>query len=169
MSSMLPIPRLLLVTVVPVVEVLTFGAGMLLFIVVLHGAGLDRIMALYKRKSEMLRKRGLHPYQATLAFAGSVLLMLCLHLTETTIWGLALNKSGLISDLRDSIYFSANTYTTLGYGGMLLPHDWRELGPIISISGMFTFAWTTSEMFNIVGYHHDLVSELSARRRQKTG
>jgi hypothetical protein len=47
---------------------------------------------------------------------------------------------------------------------MALPQSWHELSPMIAISGLFTFAWTTSEMFNIVGYQHDLVAELSAKR-----
>lgn len=157
----------LVATVVPV-EVLAFGAGMLLIIVLLHGAGLDGITTRYKKRSEMLRLRGWHPRLATLVFAGSILLMLCLHLLEGIIWGLVLNKTGLISDLRDSFYFSANTYTTLGYGRMLLPYDWRELAPVMAISGLFTFAWTTSEMFNIVENHHALVAELSARRKAKS-
>jgi hypothetical protein len=40
---------------------------------------------------------------------------------------------------------------------------------MMAISGLFTFAWTTSEMFNIVGFHHDLVADLAASRKQKTG
>lgn len=156
----------LIATVVPV-EVLAFGAVMLLIIVLLHGAGLDGITTHYKKRSEVLRKRGWHPRVATLVFAGSILLMLCLHLLESIIWGLVLNKAGLILDLRDSFYFSANTYTTLGYGRMLLSYDWRELAPIMAISGLFTFAWTTSEMFNIVEYHHELVADLSAKRKSK--
>src|SRR5271169_1769580 len=98
------------------VEVLLFGGLMLVIIVLLHGAGLDRIVARYKRKADVLRTKGLHPQLATAIFAGSILLMLALHITEACIWGVVLNRVGLIPNLRDSIYFSANTYTTIGYG-----------------------------------------------------
>ena len=87
--------------------------------------------------------------------------MLLLHVTEACIWGVVLNKVGLISNLRDSIYFSANTYTTIGYGFMILPQSWRELSPIMAISGLFTFAWTTGEMFGIVGQQRELVADLA--------
>ena len=102
-------------------------------------------------------------------FAGAILFMLLLHVSEACLWGLVLNKVGLIPNLRDSIYFSANTYTTIGYGIMILPQSWRELSPIMAISGLFTFAWTTGEMFNIVHLQHDLVEELAARRDKKKG
>jgi type IV secretory pathway VirB3-like protein len=161
------LPRRLLPGVVPV-EVLVFGGVMLVIIVLIHGAGLDRIVARYRRKADILRARGWHPHVATYIFAAAILLMLLLHITEACIWGVVLNKIGLISNLRDSIYFSANTYTMIGYGQMILPYEWRELSPIMAISGLFTFAWTTGEMFNVVHYRHDLVAELAARRKEKS-
>ena len=94
--------------------------------------------------------------------------MLFLHMAEISVWGVVLHKMGLVPNLRDAVYFAANTYTTLGMGPMSLPHSWRELSPMIAIAGLFTFAWTTSEMFNIVGYHHDLVAELTAKRGART-
>ena len=151
------------------IEVLLFGGIMLVIIVLIHGAGLDRIVTRYKRKADVPRAKSFHPHLATYIFAGAILLMLLLHITEACIWGVVLNRVGLIANLRDSIYFSANTYTTIGYGIMILPQDWRELSPIMAISGLFTFAWTTGEMFNIVHVQHDLVEELSARRGKKKG
>lgn len=152
--------------VIPV-ELIILGSTVLVIVTLIHGIGLDGISTSYKRKAEALRKRGWHPRFAMLIFAGAILLMLFLHLTEIYIWGLVLRKTGLIPNMRDSIYFSANTYTTLGMGPMSLPHSWRELSPIIAICGLFTFAWTTSEMFNIVGYHHELVSDLTAKHHQR--
>ena len=90
-----------------------------------------------------------------------------MHITEACIWGVVLNKVGLISSLRDSIYFSANTYTTIGYGLMILPQSWRELSPIMAISGLFTFAWTTGEMFGIVGQQRELVADLAEKRKSR--
>lgn len=152
--------------VIPV-ELIVLGSTVLVIVTLIHGIGLDGISTRYKRMAERLKKRGWHPRFAMVIFAGAILLMLFLHLVEICIWGLVLHKAGLIPNMRDSIYFSANTYTTLGMGPMSLPHNWRELSPIIAICGLFTFAWTTSEMFNIVGYHHDLVTDLTARRHHR--
>lgn len=148
-------------------EVLLFGGVMLLIIVLIHGAGLDYIVALYKRKAERLLARERHPKLAVYIFAAAILFMLLLHITEACIWGVVLNKSGLIASLRDSIYFSANTYTTIGYGKMILPESWRELSPIMAISGLFTFAWTTGEMFGIVGQQRQLVADLAEIRKSR--
>jgi hypothetical protein len=50
--------------VVPI-EVLVFGSTMLVLIVLLHGAGLDRIVTLYKKRADMMRTRKRHPHFAT--------------------------------------------------------------------------------------------------------
>ena len=151
------------------VEVLLFGGVMLVIIVLIHGTGLDHIVNRYKRKADRLRARESHPKLAVLIFAGAILLMLALHIFEACIWGIVLNKVGLIGNLRDSIYFSANTYTTIGYGKMILPDNWRELSPIMAISGLFTFAWTTGEMFGIVGQQRELMAELEKTRKARKG
>jgi hypothetical protein len=78
-----------------------------------------------------------------------------------------LNLSGLILNLRDSVYFSANTYTTIGYGKMILPENWRELSPIMAISGLFTFAWTTGQMFELVGFRRKLSEDLATLQKQR--
>lgn len=149
------------------VEVLLFGGVMLVIVVLIHGAGLGRIVGRYHRKAALFKEKKWNPHLATGIFASAILLMLALHITEACIWGLVLKWSGLVPNLRDSVYFSANTYTTIGYGKMILPESWRELSPIMAISGLFTFAWTTGEMFTIVGPHRELVAYLIDHRRQR--
>ena len=146
--------------------VLGLGGGMLVLITIFHGFGLDLIVVRYKRKAAKLRKKNWPPRLAVLVFAGAIFLMLLLHISEICFWGLVLRGGDLVQNLHDAIYFSANTYTTLGMGSMILPHNWHELSPMIAIAGLFTFAWTTSEMFNTVGEQHDLVAELSAKRHK---
>jgi hypothetical protein len=149
------------------IEVLGFGSVMLVIIVLIHGAGLNRILGLYERRAEVYRLRLRHPYLATFIFAATILLMLFLHVFEILVWGVALHRTGLVSNFRDAMYFSANTYTTIGYGLMILPYNWRELSPLMAISGLFTFAWTTGELFGIVDRQRRLVKDLAAQR--KTG
>jgi hypothetical protein len=149
------------------IEVIGLGSIMLIIITLIHGAGLDSIVSHYNKRAEILRKKCRHPQVAAIFFASSILLMLFLHMAEISLWGMALRMLGLIPNYREAVYFSANTYTTLGMGAMALPHSWRELSPIIAMAGLFTFAWTTGEMFNIVGYQRDLVAELRDKHQRR--
>jgi Ion channel len=107
--------------------VLGFGCLMLVAITLFHGVGLDRIVSLYKGKSQKCLQSPWHPLMAQYFFGWTILLLLLLHLVDTTIWALVLNLTDLVPNIHESFYFSANTYTTLGYGNVPLPHAWRQL------------------------------------------
>jgi hypothetical protein len=143
------------------------GGAMLVVIMLIHGFGLDQIIGRYKAMAARMRKEDRHPRLAVFIFAGTILLMLMLHSVEIWIWTVLLYGGGLVENVHRAAYFSANAYTTLGMGDMVLPHNWHELSPMIAISGLFAFAWTTSEIFNIVGDQRELVMELKDRQQQK--
>ena len=56
----------------------------------------------------------------------------------------------MIPSLRDSYFFVLESYTTLGGGNVVLPDQWRLVGPMIGMSGIFTFGWTGSVLVNIM-------------------
>ncbi len=145
------------------------GLGILLAVLVTlyHIAGLNKIVAVYQRKSESLRQQHKLPIVAGWYFAVTILLMLLLHTSDTCIWACVLYAMKLIPNVHDAFYFSANTYTSLGYGDVPLSLDWRELSPLMAISGLFTFACTTGQLFNVMGCHNAVVAALKAARAAK--
>jgi hypothetical protein len=56
----------------------------------------------------------------------------------------------MLPSLRDSYFFVLESYTTLGGGSVELPDHWRLLGPMIGMSGMFTFSWTVSVLVTVM-------------------
>ncbi len=145
--------------------VIGLGGLILVIVTIIHGYGLDLIVTRYNDGSEKLSRSSRYPFLAVLLFSRSTLQMLFLHLIEICVWGVCLYWGRLIADVHTAIYFAANTYTTLGMGPMPLPHLWHEMSPIIAISGLFTFAWTTSELFNLVGSQRDLQQKLRSREK----
>jgi len=146
-----------------------FGLGCLLalLITLFHIAGLNRIGSVYQRKATQLVASDRHPFIASWYFSGTVLLMLLLHIVNTCIWGSILFGMKLIPNIHDAFYFAANTYTSLGYGDVPLGLDWRELSPLMAISGLFTFACTTGQLFNVMGQHRAIVAELTSKREKR--
>src|ERR1700761_5025488 len=153
----------------PLLEVFAVGASVLVTITLVHGVILGFIVRDYHRGARRMLQRANHPFWASVQFGRAVLLMLVLHILDMAIWASVLNRLQLVPDPRDSLYFTANSYTTLGYGIVPLGLGWRELSPMIAICGLFTFAWTTGVMFNVVGYQRELTDQLVtefARKRQ---
>lgn len=80
----------------------------------------------------------------------TVALLAATHLVETLIWAYPIWHLGLIDTFRASYSYTLEAYTTLGEGGVSLPDDWRLLGPVIAISGLFTFSWTGSVLVYVM-------------------
>ena len=59
----------------------------------------------------------------------------------------AFRASGEISTFEKAFYFSAQNYTTLGYGDIVLSDRWRLLGPLEAINGLLLFGLSTAAMF----------------------
>jgi hypothetical protein len=146
---------------------LGIGAFMLVFLVLLHGTGLHGILVLRKRRELRLRAGQPLLIKGLLLFASIIFLMLALHIVGFMLWAYALRLMGLIPDVYDAIYFCANAYTTLGYGNVDLGAHWRNISPIIGISGLFTFAWTTSALVDVVASHNKLIGQLEEEREQE--
>jgi hypothetical protein len=86
---------------------------------------------------------------------------------EVFIWAFAISHVGFIKHANDAIYFCANCYTTLGLGKVDVEEHWKIISPIIGISGLFTFAWTTSALVDIVASNRRLIERLEDEREQE--
>src|SRR6267142_4495034 len=49
-----------------------------------------------------------------------------------------------------ALYFSATSYATVGYGEVVLPSNWRMLGPLESIVGVLMCGISVSVLFATV-------------------
>jgi hypothetical protein len=146
---------------------LGLGAIILVCLVLFHGSGIHAILVFHKRNERRLWIGRPHRTEATLLFGTSVFLMLLLHILGVLVWAFVLADLGLILKADDAIYFCANAYTTLGYGMVDLDPHWRNISPIIGISGLFTFAWSTSALVSVVAGHNRLLEQLEIEREKQ--
>jgi hypothetical protein len=126
------------------------GSPMLILIITLHGFLLKKITDYFSRNYDMLE---LHYSSGKfdMTFIITIWFLLSAHLAEAFLWSLPMYAIGMFPSLRIAFYFAAQAYTTLGMGDVVLPPEWRLLGPIIAISGLFTFGWTGSVLVVLVG------------------
>ncbi len=129
---------------------LLFGGGVLVGVVVIHGVLMrilqSRVTVMYAR----LLKAPVE-WKADVMLALSVLALLGSLVLEMILWTTAIMNMGFFRSWSAAAYYAANTYTTLGYGLVMLPEQWRMVGPIMATSGLFTFGWTGSVLVDVVG------------------
>ena len=76
--------------------------------------------------------------------------MVLLHLFEICAWGVFYVWRDAIVDLPSALYFSAVTYTTTGYGDIVLPPEWRLVGGVEALTGILMCGWSTGFFFAVV-------------------
>ncbi len=74
-------------------------------------------------------------------------MMMMLHLTDITVWGIFYYSRGWFADFETAVYFSLGSYTTIGYGDVVLPQRWRLLGGIEGIAGVLLCGLSTAFIF----------------------
>jgi hypothetical protein len=73
-----------------------------------------------------------------------VLLMFLVAVAEVTLWAVAYQALGAIDGFEPALYFSMVTFTTLGYGEIVLDPNWRLLASCEAAIGIIMFGWTTA-------------------------
>jgi len=97
-----------------------------------------------KSKEEM----GTLGYMGLLIVAFSVIIIL--HMIEIGIWAAFYYVRSLFGDFETSLYFSITSYTTIGFGDVVLPRAWRLLGGIEGVTGVLLCGLSTAFVFAII-------------------
>jgi hypothetical protein len=138
---------------------IALGIAILVVVVFVHGAGIRRISRYFSERWVHVTTETPH-WRVNLLFGSVIAQLVIVHLIEVMIWALPIYWLNLIPELSAAAFFAAETYTTLGEGAVRLPLSWRQLGPIIAVSGLFTFGWTSSVLvyvmtqFGTLDTHH---------------
>jgi voltage-gated potassium channel len=82
----------------------------------------------------------------------TVLFLIMLHFVEILLWAGAymLVAAEEFETFEAAIYFSAVTFTTLGYGDITLSSNWRLLSGFEAIGGIVLLGWTTAFLFAVL-------------------
>jgi len=89
-------------------------------------------------------------WQGTWLFIRLAGWIVLLHLIQITAWALCYLWTDAMADLPSALYFSAVTYTTTGYGDLVLPEDWRLVGAIEALTGILMCGLSTGFFFAVV-------------------
>lgn len=56
----------------------------------------------------------------------------------------------VLKDFETALYFTTITFTTVGFGDVVLSPEWRLLSASTAINGMIMFGWSTAFIFEIM-------------------
>jgi hypothetical protein len=120
--------------------------GLMAWCVVIHATGIT-IALRHARGHATRRPRGSRWIGLFVRIAAWIVL---LHLLEISSWAAVYVWDEAMPDLQSALYFSAVTYTTTGYGDLVLSREWRLVGAIEALTGILMCGWSTGFFFAVV-------------------
>lgn len=78
-----------------------------------------------------------------------VLGLVAIHSVEIWLYAAAFWAIGAVHDFETALYFSTVTFTTLGYGDVVLDGNWRLFGAIEAGNGLILFGWSTAFLLSV--------------------
>ena len=143
-------------------KVILAALGLTAMTVIIHGVGamasVRRVARLWTGSEDRPGQLRAERFMAQLASA-----LLLLHLAEAVVWALFFVLVGALPDLETAAYFSLTSYTTVGYGDVVLPELWRLLGPLEAAVGVLMLGWSTGIIVAAIGMiYRQLLPSLTA-------
>ena len=128
---------------------LSLAAMIVAVCLILHVMGLLAMAEWLLRRREYIQRKDMRIRSALLMMILFSWIMF-LHIVETSLWAVFYYTRELFSDFETALYFSLTSFTTIGYGDVLLPERWRLLGAIEGVSGVLLCGVSTAFIFAVI-------------------
>ena len=112
--------------------------------------GVFTVLGIEKLRDHLEMRPTKHLVSSTLKLAVFVLWLFLGTIIEVWIWAMLYLALGAVGTLEKAVYFSTVTFTTLGYGDIVLDEEWRLLSSFEAANGLLMFGWTTALVFAAV-------------------
>ena len=139
------------------------GTGLLLVNIVISAMAAMVLEVAFQRGHGWLLREPHRPKLVAL-LAGVSLWVLGVITAGVWVWALAFRGLGVFATLEEAMYFALVVYTTLGFGDVLLPVEWRLLAGMAAANGFLTFGLMTALM--IEALRQIRLGQVEVRRRR---
>ena len=78
--------------------------------------------------------------------------LILIHLVEIAVWGLYYRWQECLPDAESAFYFAGVTYTSIGYGDLVLKQPWRMLAPVEGLAGILMCGLSAGIFFAVVSW-----------------
>lgn len=128
---------------------IALGSTVLLLGTGVQIAGMVWMANVLPRLAQALRPRP-HSLSLTLILGATVLGLLAVHTLQVWLWAQVFLLSGALPDLATALYFAMVTYTTLGYGDVVLAEGQRLFATFAAVEGLLAFGLSTALLVGVV-------------------
>jgi len=124
---------------------IVLGSAMIVATTLIQGS--FTVVGIERLRNDLARHPTKSLVRATLRLAAFVLWLFLATITEVWVWATLYIALGAIGSLEQAVYFSTVTFTTLGFGDIILDERWRLLSSFEAANGLLMFGWSTALVF----------------------
>jgi Ion channel len=141
---------------------IAIGTGLLL-ISILIGAVSAWVMEVLFLRGHGWLMREPHRPKLMVVIGGVSLWVLGVITAGIWVWAWAFYALGVFATLEEAVYFAMVTFTTLGFGDVLLPVEWRLLAGMAAANGLLNFGLLTALL--VEALRHVRLGQVEQRRQ----
>ena len=128
---------------------LAVGAGALAVTILIHALAVTATVS-FVRHNVRVGRAGAGFWIDGAIVAGAIFFTLAAHLLEIGVWALVFMLCGEFPAFAVACYHSAISYTTVGYGDVIMTASWKFLAPLEAANGMLLFGVSTALIFAVI-------------------
>ena len=129
---------------------LLLGGGAIAATVLIHFAGTVGLSWLLRT-----RNRRYQPQERTIRESLGILFvvfaLLGLHFAEMLLYALLYLAVQAVPDLETALYFSMASFTTIGFGDIVIASPWRLVSTMEGANGLMLFGWSIAFLTTFLG------------------
>lgn len=128
---------------------LALGSAIIIATVLIGGIGIWALEAAFlSARAWLLRPP--HRLRMIVILSASALAVVGLFTLGVWVWALTFHALGIFDSFEPALYFALVCYTTLGFGDILLPVEWRLLAGLASANGLLSMGIYTALLVEVV-------------------
>jgi len=128
---------------------LIIGAILIILTVIIHAISLDRLMIWLEKHSPYIFRHFPRFWKIPI-LSITVLGVFIAHIIQIWLWAVFYLVVNALPNLEEALYFSTSTFTTVGFGDIVLETKWRLLSSFQSANGFILFGWSTAFIFEVM-------------------
>jgi len=145
---------------------LLVGLAMIAATTAVHLMGLSGLIAMLRWRED----HGRHvtsPWRQMALVMVLMMLLFLLHAIQIWMYAVLYVVIEPFSTFEEALYFSTVTFTTVGYGDVILEGEWRMVAAIESANGFLLLGWSTAFLLQVVSRMRSVEFRWLERREEE--
>lgn len=132
------------------VQQILLGTTLLTICALVHVMAITFSIPYFGKLSSALSQKQIPRLRISIFLAFSIIVLVLAHTIQVWTWAVAFLAISDLPNLVTSFYFATVTYTTLGYGDIVLGQDARIVATFCAITGLLTFGISTAFLIGVL-------------------